>query len=373
MCTNSYTVNNMAYVRIFIILFLILFFVQPAYAKKRTIKEFSAHPPIHIKNNAATPIGLTPSQVKTVYHLPDSGGNGTVAIIDAYDAQTVESDLTVFSKQFHLSPCSTKNGCLEIHKMASKLKKDNGWAGETALDVEWVHAIAPKAKILLIESISASGENLLKAVDFARNRKDVVAVSMSWGDAEFETASKYDSYFVSKYGATFFASSGDNGNGIQWPAVSPKVIGVGGTTLNFNADGSFKSETAWNGSGGGVSSYVSEPVFQIAYRISKLNNKRAVPDVSYNADPSSGFSVYQNGRWFTVGGTSAGAPQWAALRALGKNISISKLYEDASGSDYASYFRDILKGINGDCKSFCNAKRNYDTVTGLGSPLTYHY
>lgn len=363
----------MRYGKIFILLFLVLFFAQIAQSKKRTIKEFFARPPIHIKNNSNTPIGLTPEKIKAVYHLPDSGGNGTVAIIDAYDAPTIENDLSIFSKQFHLSTCTIKNGCLEIHKMISGLKKDNGWAGETALDVEWVHAIAPKAKILLVEATSASGENLLKAVDFARNRQDVVAVSMSWGGAEFEAMNKLDNYFVSIYGATFFASSGDNGTGVQWPAVSMNVIGVGGTTLNFNNDGSFKSETAWEGSGGGVSSYVSEPIFQTAYRILKLNRKRAVPDVSYNANPSSGFSVYQNGRWLMVGGTSAGAPQWAALRALGKNITISKLYEDASGPDYASYFRDILKGINGDCKTFCNAKKNYDTVTGLGSPLTYHY
>ena len=257
--------------------------------------------------------------------------------------------------------------------MTKKLKKDNGWAGETALDVEWAHAIAPKARILLILATSSSGTNLLKAIDYARNRNGVVAISMSWGGNEFETVTKYDSYFTSRSGATFFASSGDNGTGVQWPAVSPNVIAVGGTTLNFNSNGSLKSETAWEGSGGGVSSYVSEPIFQIAYRILKLNGKRAVPDVSYNANPSSGFAVYQNGRWLMAGGTSAGAPQWAALRALGKDITITKLYEDASGSDYASYFRDILKGINGDCKSFCNAKRNYDTVTGLGSPLTYKY
>ncbi len=366
----------MRFGKILFLLLLLLFiqpFTKPVYGKSRTIKEFLARPPIHIKSNLNSPTGLTPAQVKAVYHLPNSGGKGTIAIIDAYDSPTIETDLEMFSKQFGLPSCTTKNGCLEIHKMASKIKKDNGWAGEIALDVEWAHAIAPNAKILLVESVSPSGENLIKAVDYGRNREDVIAVSMSWGGLEFETASKYDSYFISKNGATFFASSGDNGTGVQWPAVSPNVIGVGGTTLNFNSNGSLKSETTWEGSGGGVSAYFTEPLFQIAYKILKLSGKRAVPDVSYNANPSSGFSVYQNGRWLVVGGTSAGAPQWAALRALGKDITISKLYEDASGPDYASYFRDILKGINGDCKTFCNAKKNYDTVTGLGSPLTYHY
>lgn len=360
----------MRWAKILILLLLMFLIANPAFAKKRTIKEFLARPPIHIKNNSTTPLGLTPAQIKTVYHLPNTPGKGTVAIIDAYDTPTIQNDLAVFNKQFNLPSCTTENGCLEIHKMTNKLKKDTGWAGETALDVEWAHAIAPGAKILLVEATSPSGENLLKAVDYGRNRSDVVAVSMSWGGPEFETTNKYDSYFVSKNGAVFFASSGDNGTGVEWPAVSNNVIGVGGTSLQFNTDGSLKSETAWEGSGGGVSLYISEPLFQIAYRISKLNGKRAVPDVSYNANPSSGFSVYLGGRWLVVGGTSAGAPQWAALKALGKDITLTKLYEDASGPDYRLYFRDILRGINGNCKTFCNAKKNYDTVTGLGSPIS---
>lgn len=363
----------MRFGKIFILLLFVFLLAYPSYAKKKTLKEFSARPPIHIKNNSYAPSGLTPTQVKTVYHLPNSGGKGTIALIDAYDAPTVERDLFVFNQQFNLPSCTIKNKCLEIHKMAKKLKGDKGWAGETALDVEWAHAIAPNAKILLVLAASSSGTDLLNAIDYARKRTDAVSISMSFGGSEFEDVTKYDNYFKSISGATFFASSGDNGTGVQWPAASPNVIAVGGTTLHFNANGSFKSETAWNGSGGGVSEYIAEPLYQIAYRILKLNGKRAVPDVSYNADPQSGFSVYQNGSWFTVGGTSAGAPQWAALRALGKTITPAKLYEDASGPDYALYFRDILKGINGDCKSFCNAKRNYDTVTGLGSPISYRY
>ncbi len=338
----------------------------------RSFDDFEAHPPIHIQNsNQHSPTGLSPNQIKSVYNLPKTGGKGTIAIIGAYNSPTVESDLTVFSKQFGLPTCTRKDGCLEIHLMDSNIKTDSGWAGETALDTQWAHAIAPKAKILLVEAKSASGASLTAAVDFARNRPDVVSISMSWGGPEYPTESNYDSHFTSQYGASFFASSGDNGSGVEWPAVSSNVISVGGTTLHFNSNSSLASETAWNGSGGGVSSFVSEPSYQTDFGILKIHGKRAVPDVSYNADPASGFSVYQNG-WMTVGGTSAGAPQWAAISSLGGNITNSKLYLDAT-KKYSQYFRDVYQGSNGNCNLFCSAKKRYDMVTGLGSPLTYHF
>lgn len=362
-----------SFLKLTILLTLIYSFsLRSSDAKIRTIKDLVARPPIHIKSLQKTPGGLTPSQIKSIYNLPKTGGSGTIAIIDAFDSPSVESDLKTFDKQFNLPDCTKKNKCLKVHKMSSNVPANEGWGQETALDVEWTHAIAPNAKILLIEASSSSGIDLLKAVDYARGQKDVVSISMSWGGLEFPNSNKYDSYFTSKYGATFFASSGDNGTGVQWPAVSPNVIGVGGTTVKISQTGKLVSETAWSGSGGGVSQYILEPNYQTAFHISKNNGKRAVPDVSYNADPNSGFSIYHNG-WAIVGGTSAGAPQWAAMRALGKNISSLKLYNDAAGSDYRSYFRDIIKGTNGDCGILCKARKSYDTVTGLGSPLTTIY
>ncbi len=355
-----------------LLLALLYFFLLPSLLNPllaRSFDDFEAHPPIHIQvSQQKTPTGLSPDQIKAVYNLPPTGGKGTIAIIGAYNSPTVESDLAVFDKQFGLPSCTKKNGCLEIHLMDPRTKTDSGWSGETALDTQWSHAIAPKAKILLVEAKSASGAGLTAALDYARNRSDVVAISMSWGGPEYPTEESYDSHFTSPYGASFFASSGDNGSGVEWPAVSPKVISVGGTTLHFDASGKLNSETAWNGSGGGVSAFIAEPSFQTDFGILKINGKRAEPDVSYNADPASGFSVYQNG-WMTVGGTSAGAPQWAAIRALGKNIVISKLYADAT-KKYSQYFRDVYKGTNGDCSLFCSAKKRYDMVTGLGSPIT---
>lgn len=338
---------------------------------------FQAHPPIKIKDYAtSSPVGLTPAKIRTVYNLPSTGGTGTIAIIDAYDGPTIENDLNVFSSQFNLPSCTTTNGCFEKHRMANKIRADSGWALEEALDTQWAHAIAPNAKILLVEAKSASGTDLLAAVDYARNRSDVIAISMSWGGSEFSTESSSDSHFISPYGASFFASSGDGGHAVSWPAVSKNVIGVGGTSLTFNTSGALLSETAWNGSGGGLSAYETQPSYQQTYGIPNANGKRAVPDVSYDADPNSGFSVYdstttqgQRG-WFQVGGTSAGAPQWAAIKALGNSVSLSKLYNDAKLS---GYLRDILSGTNGSCAIFCTATANYDYVTGLGSPLTTSY
>ena len=305
-----------------------------------------------------------------MYHLPASGGHGTIVIVGAYNDATLEADLGIFDKQFNLPACTTANGCLTKHSMSAKISTNSGWAMETSLDVEWSHAIAPKAKILLVEATTPSGANLLKAVDYAASRPDTSAISMSWGGAEFPEEASLDLHFVSKSNAPFFASSGDNGAGASWPASSPNVIGVGGTTITTTTDGVFKTETAWSGSGGGVSAYEKEPGFQSNYSIPKAGGMRAIPDVSYNADPASGFPIVDKGKWHEVGGTSAGAPQWAAIAALGGGVSAPQLYADKAASNNASYFRDITTGTNGSCGWFCTARKHYDYVTGLGSPLT---
>ena len=173
---------------------------------------------------------------------------------------------------------------------------------------------------------------MLNAVNYAKNRQDVVAVSMSWGGDEFFGQQAYNSVFTSNHGVVFFAASGDNGAGVIWPSASSNVVAVGGTTLNLNINGSVASETAWSGSGGGISAYESMPSYQISYGINGTSGKRAVPDISYNADPNTGFSVYDSTPylgstgWFQVGGTSAGAPQWAAIHAIGMSALNSNLY-----------------------------------------------
>ncbi len=311
------------------------------------------------------PDPLSPSQIIGAYNLNSAtGGAGTtIAIVDAYDDPTIANDLATFSSYFGL-PAAT----FVKHKMATTISVNSGWALEISLDVEWAHALAPQATILLVEAKSNSLTDLLAAVSYATSYMGVKAVSMSWGGSEFSTEISYDSYFATP-GIVFFASSGDNGAGVIWPSSSPNVVGVGGTTLNLDSSGAVTSETAWSGSGGGVSAYGAKPTYQTNYGVTTA--RRAVPDVSYDADPNTGVLVYDStpyqgsSGWWVVGGTSAGAPQWAAIQALGLSANNNNFYQDAASSAYASYFRDITSGSNG-----YSAGPSYDLVTGLGSPVT---
>jgi subtilase family serine protease len=303
-----------------------------------------------------------------VYNFPTSstaGAGKTIAIVDAYDDPTAEKDLRVFSSQYKLPACTTANGCFKKVNQTggtSYPKVNSGWALEISLDIQWAHAIAPGAKILLVEASSTSFTNLLKAEDYARAHAQYV--SNSWGGSELSGESSYDSHFV-KSGVSFFASSGDSG--LQdYPSTSPRVISVGGTTLHFSS-GKFTSETGWSGSGGGCSAYEKATSAQSAfsqYGQVKCGGKRATPDVSLDADPSSGVSVYDSTKyqgqagWFKVGGTSASSPMWAARSADStKVVNSSYVY----GNHIT--FRDIRSGSNrvGSCL------KGYDLVTGRGS------
>ncbi len=312
----------------------------------------------------SNPQGYSPSQIRTAYGLPSSGGAGvTIAIIDAYHTPSILDDLTYFSNQFGLPAPSASN--FEVYKMDPTTRSDTGWGQETCLDVEWAHAIAPDAKILLVEAKDANGTSLYSAVDYATNQSGVVAVSMSWGGREFSDEIFRDSHF-NKPGIVFFASSGDLSEDVLYPASSANVVAVGGTTLNLNSDGTVISEIAWNGSGGGKSLYEPIPAYQANYGL--ITTKRTVPDVSYDGDLSTGFAVRSNSTWYIMAGTSAGAPQWAAIHALGLSATNNNLYQRAKSS-YSSYFRDITLGSNANY----SATNGYDYVTGLGSPLTFNY
>lgn len=334
---------------------------------------WEAHPPIHIKNGA-TPTyqsGYKPSQIKHAYGLDQvtaTGKGQTIAIVDAYGSPTIQSDLNTFNQQFGLPAAS-----LTIAYPTGKSgRKDSGWALETSLDVEWAHALAPDAKILLVVAKSASTSDLVAAIDYAASHGAQV-VSNSWGGSEFSSEASYDSHFQHA-GVVYLASSGDNGYGTSWPAVSPYVVSVGGTTLPLDASGNRTgAETGWSGSGGGQSTYESEPSYQTSWQSS---GKRGVPDVSFDADPNTGVAVYdstlyqgQNG-WFVVGGTSFSAPAWGAIYALadeGRTSPItggvSQAYS-AANSNYSGNYVDITSGSNG-----VSAATGYDYVTGVGSPV----
>jgi subtilase family serine protease len=313
---------------------------------------------------STSPTGLSPATIKSAYNFSSSSTTGagkTIAIVDAYDDPTAESDLAVFSSQYGLSACTSANGCFtKVNQRggSSYPRKDSGWALEISLDVQWAHAIATGAKILLVEADSNSFSNLLAAEDYAKSHAQYV--SNSWGASEFSGESSYDSHF-SQSGVSFFVSSGDSGLPAQYPSASPNVISVGGTRLTFSG-GNFQSETGWSGSGGGCSAYEPKPSSQNTGSVN-CNGKRATPDVSLDADPASGVSVYDSTRyqgqqgWFTVGGTSASAPMWAARSAdAGTVVNSAYVY----GSSIT--FRDITSGNNG-----ASALAGYDLVTGRGS------
>jgi subtilase family serine protease len=351
----------------------------------------SVHPPIHVRPAATTsPNGYSPPQIRHAYGfdlLSCTGANTcgtgqTIAIVDAYDDPNAESDLKTFSSTYGLPACTTANYCFsKVYASGSKPRSDQGWSLEISLDVQWAHAIAPGAKILLVEAQNNQLSGLMSAVDVAVS-KGAKVVSMSWGSNEFSSETSYD-YHFNKAGVAFFASSGDSGS-VSYPAASPYVIGVGGTTLHLDNTGNLISaETAWSGGGGGISVYENEPSYQSSYGITTTGGNRGIPDVSYNADPNTGISVYdsvgyqgQKG-WFIVGGTSAGSPQWAALAAIAApTVPVSSaLYNAASTTttdsttgktEYVLNYRDITSGSN---SSGYSSGPGYDLVTGLGSPL----
>jgi subtilase family serine protease len=353
------------------------------------------------KISNGTPTGLPPSAVQTVYNLsglsPNSGaGNGQIiAIVDAFHDPNALSDLNTFNAQYgyaQLSTCTslTQSGpCFEqVFAQGKQPRTNAGWVLEESLDIEWAHAEAPAAKIVLVEAATNSNSNLFGAVVAASNL-GATEVSMSWGGGESSGETSLDSDFT-RAGTFYTASAGDSGHAAEYPAASPHIIAVGGTTLNgcSGTHCSFTTETTWSGSGGGASAVEPIPSYQSGYTgpvfgASTINaltgGHRGIPDVSFDANPNTGVSIFdstadqgQSG-WFTVGGTSVGAPNWAGILAAGKAANSTALEGDSAiySGGYTTNLRDVTSGTNGNCGTDCTAGTGYDLVTGLGSPINY--
>jgi subtilase family serine protease len=343
------------------------------------LSDIMASPLAQAVVNVSAP--YTPAEIRQAYGFSSISANGagqTIAIVDAYDDPNVWSDLQNFDRTYGLSdPVFQK-----VNQNGSQTQlpsANSGWGLEIALDVEWAHAVAPAAKILLVEANSNYLTDLLAAVDYASSVSKVV--SMSWGASEFSSETSFDSHFSAQLhpGVTFIASSGDSGGRTIWPSVSPNVLSVGGTSLTIvsSANGVYSvgSETSWSGSGGGYSQFEKEPTWQYAVQSS---GRRSTPDVSYDANPNTGFAVYDTygyRGWYVIGGTSAGAPQWAGLVAIVNQVragngltsmtnTASSLYALDTQQSYSTDFRDITSGTAGRYR----AGTGYDLVTGLGSP-----
>jgi subtilase family serine protease len=317
----------------------------------------------------SAPYGLSPAQIKSAYGFSTSstaGAGKTIAIVDAYDDPTAESDLAVFNAQYGLPACTTANGCFKKVDQTGGTRyprTDGGWALEISLDVQWAHAIAPGAKILLVEAKTNSFANLLAAEDYAKTHAQYV--SNSWGGSESAGEAANDLHFVQS-GVSFFVSSGDAGLPAEYPSSSPNVISVGGTTLTFDGSGNLVSETGWSSGGGGCSAFelaTSAQLLFAEYGQAGCAGTRATPDVSLDADPASGVSVYDSTRyqgqkgWWKVGGTSASSPMWAARSAdAGVTVDAGYVY----GNNIT--FRDITSGNNG-----APCLTGFDLCSGRGS------
>jgi subtilase family serine protease len=319
---------------------------------------------------SATPRGYHPSDLRDAYNLTSKGSSAhTIAVVDAFHYPGAEADLKKYRKKFNLPPCTKANGCfdqVDQNGGHNFVGSNLGWNQEAALDLDMASAICPNCKIVLVEGNSNSFGNLATAVNTAANLPNVIAVSNSYGGGEGGTTSFESSY--DHLGIAVTASTGDSGfaGGVQFPASSPHVIAVGGTSLVRDGSARGWTESVWSGAGSGCSSVYAKPTWQHDPSCSH----RMVGDVSAVAAPSTGVSVYAptgaGSAWLVFGGTSVSAPIIAGVYALNGGF---VTYGSDPYGDTADLF-DVTTGSNGSCGGtyFCTGKVGYDGPTGLGTP-----
>lgn len=309
--------------------------------------------------------------IATSTTLP-TGGWGTIVIIDAGDFPTAKNDLHVFSSYFGIPDA-------DFHVAYLNGKKPPvypGWDVEEALDIEWAHAMAPKAKLILLESTlctsgSCNTDPYWKAVTVAGQLAAANGggvVSMSWGDAEAAYDVNYDHLFTHP-GVVYFASSGDSGVGAtSYPTASPNVVSVGGTFFNRDSSGNFVSEVYLGGSGS-ISPYEPRPSYQDVIK-NIVGTKRGYPDVAsdYCCAP---IYITRDGGWNSVGGTSWSSPTFAGIvnaageKKMSTHAELTAIYQEyVNKKVYHAHFHDITQG-----NSHCTL--GWDICDGVGSPRTY--
>jgi N-acetylneuraminic acid mutarotase len=330
-----------------------------------------------------TPVGYGPSDLASAYNLPGGGGAGaTVAIVDAFDDPNAEADLAVYRTQYGLPACTTANGCftkVDQTGGTSYPAPNAGWSGEISLDLDMVSAVAPAAHILLVEANSATFTDLGASVD--------EAVSLGAGYVSNSYGTGYDSTpgsgedpsevtaldpYYNHPGVAVVASSGDSAYGVAYPAASPYVTSVGGTSLVPDSSARGWSEAVWNnsfgGGGSGCSVYEPKPSFQTDTGCAN----RTVADVSAVADPATGVAVYdtfQTSGWLEFGGTSVSSPIIASVYA-DAGTPIAGTYPNSYPYAMPGALNDVTGGSNGTCTTayLCTAGPGYDGPTGLGTP-----
>lgn len=358
--------------------------------------------------------------VNKVLNAGFTGKGQTIVIVDADGSPTIKHDLHTFDAGFGLpDPPSFRVLAPLGPTMFNPLDPAMVfWAYETSLDVEWAHALAPDANIVLL--VCPDGDpysplemkNLLKLEQYALRNHLGSIISQSWGitentfflelqDGLLDQCNQFYRQAAQQH-VTVFAASGDTGSTgfttvpeivypfptVFFPASSPWVTAVGGTTLHTDTQGSYQSEQVWNNpplrgaSGGGISQYFAEPDYQRSLPAASqalLQNHRGLPDVAYDADFQTGVLIYTSfllPGYIPIGGTSAAAPQWAGMIAdanqmAGRPLGFlnGALYRIGASASYTRVFHDIVKGNNGyDGIPGYSATTGWDPTTGWGTP-----
>jgi subtilase family serine protease len=315
--------------------------------------------------------GLHPSDLQAAYHLAAGGRGQTVAVIDAGDDPTAESDLAVYRSVFGLPACTSASGCFrKVNQSGSSRSLPPvlaGWPQETGIDIEMVSAVCPSCKIVLVEANSAQISDLGAAVDSAA-AMGANAISNSYYAPEYDGETDDEGHF-NHPGTAITVSSGDTGFGTTFPASSRYVTAVGGTHLTHGGSRGW-NESVWAATGSGCSTYIPKPAWQHDDGCAN----RTVADVAVVGDPQTGVAVYnataasgQRG-WGVYGGTSVGAPIVAAMYALAGNA--SGTHGAASAYANGGAFFPIATGNNGTCcpAYLCTAGAGYNGPGGMGSP-----
>jgi subtilase family serine protease len=326
----------------------------------------------------AGPSGLTPDQVRTAYSIPPNLGSGAIAIVDAYHYPTSLADFNTFSTQFGLpiepsgTATSGTNAVFQVVFAAGvQPSTDTGWSQEMALDTQWAHAMAPNAKIYLVEAKSSSVVDLMAAVTVAKSLPGVKQISMSFGATESAcNYVKYDSVLVQS-GVVFFSAAGDTSNELDFPALSKNSVSVGGTTLNVDAMGNRVHENSWNQTGGGKSAFEPRPTYQNKV-VNTVLAYRGGCDISAVGDPNTGVSVFDStashglSGWMVFGGTSVSCPIIAGIvNAAGTTFTSSQAFNTATYNLIgSSNIYDVIHGTSGTN----SADHGWDYLSGVGSP-----
>ncbi len=326
---------------------------------------------------------LSPQDIMTAYGfsaLYAGGINGTgesIAIVVAHGDQNLQQDVNAFDSYYGIAPLTNGSNLAIETPFGSPSSYPVNWTSETALDVEVAHSLAPGAKIYLI--VSPNDSWLFQTVNYTINNVPANTISISWGSSELNYNQQNVNYinemfsYAQSKGINVFVASGDSGAynsyktpNVNFPASSPNVVSVGGTSLSVYSNGGYKSETGWNQSGGGQSQFFSKPAFQPG-----TGSYRMVPDVAFNAGTP--ICIYAGSKWGGFYGTSVAAPSWSAVDSLinqnvrGDEGYINKNLYTLSNRDGTLIFNNITSGCNG---LYC-ADGKYNEVTGLGSPKVY--